>query len=195
MPPVTKLTAGVDLGGTKIQAVVLANKAMAGSSRIPTPQTGADDVIAAIVEAVKDSASQAGSSVQDLQGVGIGTPGEIDAVRGEVSLASNVPGFVDPPVALGPQVSAALGGVEVRIDNDVRVAILGEFKRGAGRPYKNLHGRRRRSDPGRKAPRGTRSRRRDRPCGRQGRRPRMLVRAPGLSRGLCGPGAHGGPCP
>jgi glucokinase len=140
MPRMAGLTAGVDLGGTKIQSVVLRNRATVGSSRVPTPQTGADDVIAAIVQAVKDSLSQAGAAVKDLRGVGIGTPGEIDADRGQVSLASNVPGFVDPPVPLGPQVSRKLGRAPVHIDNDVRVAILGEFKRGAGRPYRNFLG-------------------------------------------------------
>ncbi len=140
MPRMAGLTAGVDLGGTKIQAVVLRNRATVGSSRVPTPQGGADDVIAAIVQAVRDSLSQAGAAAKDLRGVGIGTPGEIDADRGEVSLASNVPGFVDPPVPLGPQVSRKLGRAPVHIDNDVRVAILGEFKRGAGRPYRNFLG-------------------------------------------------------
>jgi glucokinase len=138
--PPAKLTAGVDLGGTKIQAVVLRDKEIVGSSRVQTPQSGADDVIAAIVQAVKDSLTQAGAGVEDLRGVGIGTPGEIDADKGEVSLANNVPGFVDPPVALGPKVSEGLGGAEVHIDNDVRLAILGEFKRGAGRPYDNFLG-------------------------------------------------------
>jgi glucokinase len=97
-------------------------------------------VIAAIVEAVKDSLTQAGATLEDLGAVGIGTPGEIDAARGEVSLAANVPGFVDPPVPLGPVVSEGLGGVSVKIDNDVRVAILGEFHRGAGRSYQNFFG-------------------------------------------------------
>ncbi|MFL5799536.1 MAG: ROK family protein [Actinomycetota bacterium] len=133
------LTAGVDLGGTKIQAVVLRNRATVGSSRVPTPQSGAGDVIAAIAQAVKDSLAQAEATVKDLRGVGIGTPGEIDAERGQVSLASNVPGFVDP-VPLGPQVSRKLGRTPVHIDNDVRVAILGEFKRGAGRPFRNFLG-------------------------------------------------------
>jgi glucokinase len=134
------LAAGVDLGGTKIQTVVLRSRRTVGSSRVPTPQTGADDVIAAIVGSVKASLEQAGAVAKDLSGIGIGTPGEIDSVKGEVSLAANVPGFVDPPVALGPKVTKALGGAMVRIDNDVRVAILGEFKRGAGRPYRNLLG-------------------------------------------------------
>jgi glucokinase len=37
-------------------------------------------------------------------------------------------------------VAEALGGVPVRLDNDVRVAILGEWRRGAGHGYRNLLG-------------------------------------------------------
>ena len=131
--------AGVDLGGTKIQTVVLNNKKVVGSARVLTPQTGAPDVISTIAQTVKASLDQAGSTTKELEGVGIGTPGEIDGSDGAVSLAANVPGFMDR-VELGPQVSKALGKVPVRIDNDVRVAILGEFRRGAGRPYRNFLG-------------------------------------------------------
>jgi glucokinase len=134
-----KVTAGVDLGGTKIQTVVLDGRKVMGSTRVLTPQTGAQDVMASIADTVKLSLDQAGSSIKELQGVGIGTPGEIDADDGVVSLAANVPGFTGR-VELGPTVSKALGKVPVRIDNDVRVAILGEFRRGAGRPYRNFLG-------------------------------------------------------
>jgi glucokinase len=134
-----KVMAGVDLGGTKIQTVVLNNKKVVGSARVLTPQTGAPDVISTIAQTVKASLDQAGSTTKELEGVGIGTPGEIDGSDGAVSLAANVPGFMDR-VELGPQVSKALGKVPVRIDNDVRVAILGEFRRGAGRPYRNFLG-------------------------------------------------------
>ncbi len=49
----TKVYAGVDLGGTKIQAVVLRSRKVAGSARVLTPQTGAPDVIAAIAGTVR----------------------------------------------------------------------------------------------------------------------------------------------
>src|SRR5204863_680658 len=101
--------------------------------------TGAPDVISMIAETVKISLDQAGASAKELEAVGIGTPGEIEASDGVVSLAANVPGFMDR-VELGPEVSRALGKVPVRIDNDVRVAILGEYRRGAGRPYRNFLG-------------------------------------------------------
>jgi glucokinase len=43
-------------------------------------------------------------------------------------------------VDLGPLISEELGGADVTIDNDVRVEVLGEYRRGAGRPYKDVLG-------------------------------------------------------
>jgi glucokinase len=135
-----RLTAGVDLGGTKIQSVLLRRQEVAGSARSLTPQAGADAVIAAIVDSIKASLAAAGASTADLAAVGIGSPGVIDTEGGTVGASPNVPGFETSPVPLGPEVSKALGGVRVVLDNDVRVAVLGEWKRGAGRPYTDLLG-------------------------------------------------------
>jgi glucokinase len=132
--------AGVDLGGTKIQTVALRDEQVVGSARTLTPQTGdAGDVIDTIVRTIRASLEAAGVSDADLRGVGIGTPGEVDAKAGAVLLAANVPGFADR-VELGPLVSEQLGKVKVRVGNDVSVGVLGEFRRGAGRPFKNLLG-------------------------------------------------------
>jgi len=134
------MTAGVDVGGTKIQTVVLHDNKVVGSSRVLTPSTGKPgDVINAIVQTIGASLEQASADESALAAVGVGIPGEIDAGAGAVSLAANVPGFMDR-VLLGPFVSEQLGGVKVTIDNDVRVGVLGEFRAGAGRSYKNLLG-------------------------------------------------------
>jgi glucokinase len=69
----------------------------------------------------------------------VGTPGEVDTPTGHVSRAANVVGF-EADVPLGPLVSARFRDVPVTIDNDVRVAVVGEHKRGAGRPYRDLLG-------------------------------------------------------
>jgi glucokinase len=136
----SKVTAGVDLGGTKIQTVILRNKKVVGSCRELTPGTGvAGDVIQAIVDTIRASLADASATEAELDAVGIGSPGEIDSDAGTVSLAANVPGFTNR-VALGPIVSEALGEVPVAVDNDVSVGVLGAARRGAGRPYKNLLG-------------------------------------------------------
>ena len=114
---------------------------MVGGHRAGTPLTGAKDVATAIGDAVAKALADAGAQLGDLMAVGIGAPGTIDAEAGTVSSSPNLPGFQQAePLALGAMVSEALGGVSVRLDNDVRVAILGEWKRGAGRGYRNLLG-------------------------------------------------------
>ena len=135
-----EVTAGVDLGGTKIQTVVLRDHEVVGRARVPTPQSGkADDVIEAIAGTIRTALEEAAVETSTLRAIGVGTPGEIDSAAGIVSLAANVPGFADR-VELGPRLAELLNGVPISIDNDVSVGVLGEFKRGAGRPYRNLLG-------------------------------------------------------
>ncbi len=191
------VTAGVDLGGTKIQTIVMRADEVIGQARAATPQTGADDVAAAIVESVRAALIDAGSSLRALTAVGIGAPGRADA--GVVSHAPNLPGFHEP-FALGRTVSEALGGVAVSVDNDVAVATLGEWRRGAGRPYRSMLGVFVGTGvggglviDGRPVARA-RGGRGDRPHhGEAGRSP-VRVRAAWAPRGLRGSGEHGGTC-
>lgn len=130
---------GVDLGGTKIQAAALRDRNVIGTARVRTPSRGARLVIEAVVGTVKDALEEAGASAEDLAAVGIGAPGLVDTEEGTVSRASNVPGFLRK-VLLGSVVSKLLGDVPVKVENDVRAAVLGEFRRGAGRPYRDILG-------------------------------------------------------
>ncbi|HEY8115325.1 MAG TPA: ROK family protein [Actinomycetota bacterium] len=135
------ITVGVDVGGTKIQSAAMRAKQVVGVHRLPTPLTGAKDVVAAIGEAVAKALADGGAQPTDLEAVGMGVPGAIDTEAGTVSSSPNLPGFqAAEPVPLGAMVAEALGGVPVRLDNDVRVAILGEWRRGAGHGYRNLLG-------------------------------------------------------
>jgi glucokinase len=98
-------------------------------------------MVAAIGEAVAKALADGGAQPTDLEAVGMGVPGAIDTEAGTVSSSPNLPGFqAAEPVPLGAMVAEALGGVPVRLDNDVRVAILGEWRRGAGHGYRNLLG-------------------------------------------------------
>jgi glucokinase len=135
------ITVGVDVGGTKIQSAAMRAKKVVGSARMATPLTGAEDISAAIGDAVTKALADAGAQLSDLTAVGIGAPGTIDPEAGTVSSSPNLPGFQGlEAVPLGAMASQALGGVPVKLDNDVRVAILGEWKRGAGRGYRHLLG-------------------------------------------------------
>lgn len=129
---------GIDLGGTKIQAAILdeENNAL-GSARRPTPVTGGPaDVAAEMETALRDAAKAAEVEPAQLAGVGVGSPGTIEA--GNVTSARNLPGW-EGTFALAGTLEGALG-CPVAVGNDVQVATDAEFKLGAGRLYSSLLG-------------------------------------------------------
>jgi glucokinase len=132
--------AGVDLGGTKIEAVVLdARNKVLGTARRPTPTEGGPlDVAEELVGAATDAARKAGLEPAAMRGVGVGSPGIVDSETGTVTSARNLPGW-EGTFGLGSALSTALG-VPVFVGNDVQVATEAEFKLGAGRPYRSLLG-------------------------------------------------------
>ncbi|MEO8477434.1 MAG: ROK family protein, partial [Actinomycetota bacterium] len=131
------VVAGIDLGGTKIQTIVVRGAEILGQARVPTPGNGAEGISSAILETVHVALDASGAGESSLRSVGIGAPGR--ARDGIVSHSPNVVGMQEP-FPLGPRVSAGLGGVPVHVDNDVTVATLGELERGAGRPFGSLLG-------------------------------------------------------
>jgi glucokinase len=131
---------GIDLGGTKIQAVVVDDEhTVLGETRVPTPTTGGPgDVGAAMAAALEQAAEAAGVEPADLEGVGVGSPGDVDASAGTVTSARNLPDW-EGSFALGDELSRALG-TRVALGNDVQVATDAEALLGAGKPYRSLLG-------------------------------------------------------
>jgi glucokinase len=131
---------GVDLGGTKIQTVVVDDTSrVLGEARRPTPSSGGpDDVAREMAAALREAAAQADLGTRDLAGVGVGSPGDADEGTGVVSDARNLPGW-DRSFPLGERLSNDLGTL-VRIGNDVQVAVQGEFELGAGREFQTVLG-------------------------------------------------------
>jgi glucokinase len=131
---------GIDLGGTKIEAIVIeSGTEVLGSARHPTPTAGGPpDVAAEMVKAIEEACQAAGVKPAALEGVGVGAPGSVDHETGAVSSALNLPGWRDR-YELGQTLSNALG-TPVHVGNDVQVATEGEFQLGAGKPYKSLIG-------------------------------------------------------
>jgi glucokinase len=118
------LAVGVDVGGTKLAAgLVAADGSVIERARVQTP-TDAGAITAAIVDVARDLARR---HDLDRVPVGVGAAGIVDR-DGTMRYAPNLP-WVDVP--LGAQLSAALGG-PVTVDNDANVAAWGEFCVGAG---------------------------------------------------------------
>src|SRR2546423_7965145 len=131
---------GVDLGGTKIQTVIVdARHKVLGQARRPTPTTGTPaDVKDAIAAALVEAADAAGIKTSELSGIGVGSPGEIGPRTGAVSQARNLPGWEDT-YPLADALTEACGS-PVAVGNDVQGATNAEVELGAGKEYRSLLG-------------------------------------------------------
>jgi glucokinase len=130
---VTSMKGGLDLGGTKIQAVVTDGAAtVLGQARRETPrQGGPDAVVFELAEALRAALDDAGVEPMGLAGIGVGAPGSIDVETGTVAQVANIDGW-DAPFPLGPALAAEMGRA-VTIGNDANVAVDAERRFGAGR--------------------------------------------------------------
>jgi glucokinase len=130
------LVAGVDLGGTKILAgIVDARNRVLGRAKVATPaEEGNTAILYALVEAVTRAAEEAGVVLPELAGLGVGSPGPLDAERGVIPFSANlnVRDF-----ALASDLSSAVGR-PVLLRNDVRVGGYGEYHLGAGRGHHSM---------------------------------------------------------
>jgi len=114
---------GVDIGGTKTEAVVMADDGtVSGQLRLPTG-FGAEQVVETALAAVTGLAEQTGMSPADFRAIGIGIPGRVDSEAGVVSHAINL-GVerLDLAAILREKL-----GAPVRVENDVNAAALGAF--------------------------------------------------------------------
>lgn len=111
---------GVDIGGTKTEAVLLADDGtIAAQLRLPTG-FGPESVVESAVRAVTEVA---GTSLDAVGSIGVGIPGAVDSVTGRVSHALNLGvEYLELGAELGRQL-----GAPVRVENDVNAAALGAF--------------------------------------------------------------------
>jgi fructokinase len=116
---------GVDLGGTKIEAIALSDTGeIVLRRRVATPKGSYEKILPAVVQLVQGIDSELGI----LGRVGIGTPGAISPATGTIKNANSTHLIGHP---LNKDLSTALER-EVRIDNDANCFALSEAMDGAG---------------------------------------------------------------
>ncbi|WP_449385473.1 ROK family protein [Cellulomonas soli] len=114
---------GLDVGGTKVQAVLLdADGGVHERRRVPT-RRGLVGVVDSSAEAVEAVLHAGGVPAARLRGVGVGLPGVVDPRAGTVENAVNL-GITgrEPFAAL---LSHRLAGVQVQLENDLNAAVQG----------------------------------------------------------------------
>lgn len=132
-----KYNIGVDIGGTNVKiALVDKHGHIAYQNSVPTAaEMGYEYSLKNIIDTIKNSFKESNISQEEIGGIGFGAPGQIDTENGVIRLLPNIPGWVNVPLA---QIIEKEFGVPVKVDNDVRVATLGEYTFGAGKGTKNL---------------------------------------------------------
>lgn len=113
-----RMLVGVDVGGTKIEAVAVDDAGtVLGSERVPA-RPGADLVVDDVVAAVTVLCERVGRT---LSAVGVGIPGQVDSARGIVRSVVNLD--IDE-LYLADRLRERLG-VPACVENDVNAAALG----------------------------------------------------------------------
>ena len=128
---------GIDVGGTNVKiALVDSNGKIGYSDTIPTrAEMGYEYTVNNMKQAIRDLLTETKLSPKDIEGIGFGLPGQVDFKSGIVRLITNIPGWVEIPLA---KMIEDEFHIPTRIDNDVRCAALGELNFGAGKSCENL---------------------------------------------------------
>ncbi|GAA5161968.1 ROK family protein [Ornithinimicrobium tianjinense] len=122
------LTIGVDVGGTRIKAGLVAGDGSLRATRVrDSPGDSAEAVAQAVVDVVGDLRSAAGDT--EVAGVGVAAAGFVDHAEGVVLFAPHLPWREEP---LRDRLSALLD-LPVGVDNDANAAAWAEHRFGAGR--------------------------------------------------------------
>jgi len=131
---------GVDLGGTKISAGIVSRSGeITGDiTKIPTePEKPAEGIVSNICFAIEKTLKTAGCSLDNLDGIGIGSPGPLDIDNGIILTPRNLPSLHN--FALKEAISKRLN-TPVYINNDGNLFVLGESWFGGGRDANIVYG-------------------------------------------------------
>lgn len=122
---------GIDLGGTNIVAGVVDDtyRLIATAQCKTNAPRPADDIIADMARVSREAVKNAGLTMEDIDGVGVGCPGACNLDTGVVERAENID-FINEPVQEKLQ---KLLDKPVRIENDANAAAYGEMLAGAAK--------------------------------------------------------------
>lgn len=135
--PNQPLYAAIDLGGTKVRAIVagLDGNIYGEDIRASLAAEGLDATVGAMMDALDTALAAAAAERASLHGLGIASPGAVDVTRGVVTSAPQLSGWKDVPMV---EIMRERLSVEIRLENDANAAALGEHTFGAGRGSRHM---------------------------------------------------------
>lgn len=132
-----KVRVGFDLGGTNMGAGLIDYEGnILFQDDCPTlAMESFENVVGRMKNLLRNCFNEAEKKGHEISSIGMGCPGLLDSDKGIVRFSPNLPQWKD--VEIGKIISDEFK-VPVAIDNDVRVAALGEYNFGAGKGFKNI---------------------------------------------------------
>src|SRR5437763_1409447 len=130
------LAVAVDLGGTQMRTAVLRGATLLSRVGLltggsPTPER----IIPRVYTAIQDALDKAGTSIEQIAGIGIAAPGPLNSDTGIVFAPPNLPGWDRVPLR---DIFTEHFHIPIYVENDANAAGLGEYMFGAGSGCKNL---------------------------------------------------------
>jgi glucokinase len=131
---------GIDVGGTKIAAVLLHNKKEIESSILATPKDSLEHFLIMLKASLDPLLTIIETNKGVLNGIGLGVPGVIDYEKKEVVIAPNLP--LLNKVKLADELRKLLEKPDlvIQVDNDVNCFVRAEALLGAGKKSTNVYG-------------------------------------------------------
>ncbi len=132
----SKYVLGIDLGASLIKSMIMNDQGTAGPvTRFPTMgEDGADAVLKQLQTAIAHAKTQLGKE-DVLVGIGLGTPGLINADGEICGEAVNIPGWRDVPLK---DILEEMARLPALVQNDVNLTALGEYVYSAGEDVRNM---------------------------------------------------------
>ncbi len=117
---------GIDLGGTNI-AIGLVDthcKILAQDSCPTKAPRSCEEIVRDMAKLCREVTESAGFTMEDIKGIGIGTPGSVDSKTGTVVYANNL-GWNHAPLA--DELNKHFPGMPIAVENDANAAAFGEY--------------------------------------------------------------------
>jgi predicted NBD/HSP70 family sugar kinase len=132
-----KYTIGIDIGGTKMAAVLFDGKRVAANFVLATPKDTLDHFLIMVKALVDPLIEKAAEDKVKISGIGLGVAGVLDKKCEKVLSPPNIP--IIKNIKLGHLVEKMLE-MPVKMDNDVNCFLRAESEMGVAKKYNNVYG-------------------------------------------------------
>ncbi|MCP4652493.1 MAG: ROK family protein [Candidatus Omnitrophica bacterium] len=128
---------GIDVGGTKMSAVLFDGNNLIADYVLATPTDDLDHFMVMLKALIKPLEERARDDKVKIRGIGLGIAGTIDYHEGIMLSSRNIPIIKGVKIANKLEEIASL---PVAMDNDANCFVRAEVAHGAGQKYKNVFG-------------------------------------------------------